>query len=469
MKRKDWEYDEQMTRLGDPLVADQYHFRQARTIFQEGDYERFTVHDYFFRKPPFGSYLLVNGTERVVKNLLNFRFTEEDIEGVKLIDPLSAKQDAEEYLEYLRRLRFTGDIWAIQEGDLAFPNEPIIRVEGNWLETWIIESMILKTMNYASLVATYAAKVVAAAQGRTVADFGLRRAPGDGAGIISTRAAFIGGMQSTSNVRAAVNLGIKASGTMSHEFIQGYFALTGLEANAFVIFGRHNPDNFILLIDTFDTVQGAKNAIRAAETLGMPAEALRIDSGNLAELAKEIRKLDEKRKKFRRIIATSDLTFELVDAILNAESPVDGFGVGTKMTAPSNPPALGGVYKLAAIEGDKLLPTLKISGDMEKTTLPGVKNVWRKKENGKFIGDLIALEDEGNPGNDFGPVLVQAIKRGKPLVEPRDLINIQKFAGENIARLPEIYRKANNPELYPVVISPKLVRLRKELIEITKR
>lgn len=165
MKRKDWERDEQMTRLGDPLVADQYHFRQARTIFQEGDHERFAVHDYFIRKTPFGKFLLVNGTERVIKNLLNFRFTDEDIEGVKLIDPLSAKQDAEEYLEYLRKLRFTGDIWAIREGDLAFPNEPIIRVEGNWLETWIIESMILKSMNYASLVATYASKVVASARG----------------------------------------------------------------------------------------------------------------------------------------------------------------------------------------------------------------------------------------------------------------------------------------------------------------
>lgn len=468
MKRKDWEHDEQMTRLGDPLVGDQYHFRQARTIFQEGDHERFAVHDYFIRKTPFGSYLLVNGTERVIKNLLNFRFTEEDIEGIKLIDPLSAAPDAEDYLEYLRKLRFTGDIWGIREGDLAFPNEPIIRVEGNWLETWIIESMILKSMNYASLVATYASKVVTAARGRPVADFGLRRAPGDGAGIVSTRAAFIGGMKSTSNVRAAVNLGIKASGTMSHEFVQGYSALTGFEDNAFVIFGRHNPDNFILLIDTFDTFQGAKNAIRAAEILGMSAEAVRLDSGNMEVLAKEVRKLDDKREKFRKIIATSDLTFEIIDTMLNANSPVDGFGVGTKMTAPSNPSALNGVYKLAAIEGEKeqMIPTLKISGDVGKTTLPGMKNVWRRIENGKFVGDLIVLQDEGCPGNDYESVLVQAMSRGKPLTGPRNLIDIQKFAAENIARFPDYIRST---EAYPISISEKLAELKTELIEMNKR
>lgn len=470
MKTKEWEYDEQATRLGDPLVADQYHFRQARTIFQEGDHECFAVHDYFIRKPPFGSYLLVNGTERVIKNLLNFRFTEEDIEAVKLVDPLSAKPDAEDYLEYLRKLRFTGDVWAVQEGDLAFPNEPIIRVEGKWLETWIIESMILKSMNYASLVATYAAKVVRAARGRPVADFGLRRSPGDGAGIISTRAAFIGGMQTTSNVRAAINLGIKTSGTMSHEFIQGYTALAGTEVNAFVIFGRHNLDNFFLLVDTFNTIEGAKNAIKAAEMLGLPAEGVRIDSGALADLAREARKLDEKREKFRKVFLTSDLTFELIDEILNAGSSVDGFGVGTKMTAPENPSALGGVYKLAAIEGDgELVPTLKISGDVEKTTLPGIKNVWRRTEEGKIIGDLITLQAEKNPGGDFDPVLTEVIKKGKALVRLRKLEDIQNFARENIERLPMQYARINGPEIYPVVVSDKLTQLRKELIEIARR
>lgn len=468
MKRSDWRYDEQKTRLGDPLVADQYHFRQARTIFLEGNHENFTIHDYLIRKTSFGSYLLVSGIERVIKNLRNLRFTEEDIEGVKLVDPLSAKPEAEDYLEYLRNLKFKGDLWVVQEGDVVFPNEPIIRIEGNWLETWIIESMILKSMNYASLVATYASQVVTAAKGRSVADFGLRRSPGDGAGIDSARAAFIGGAQSTSNVRAAVNLDIKASGTMSHEFVQGYSVLAGSEVNAFVIFGKRNPDSRIYLLDTFDVARGVENAIKATEIIGEPAKAVRIDSGNLGELAKMVRGMDREKKKFTGIILTSDLDVARIKEILDANVPVTGFGIGTKMTAPSNPSALGGVYKLVAIKkGKELVPTLKISGDAEKTTLPGKKNIWRGKQDGKFIGDVIALVEEKKPDRNFEPVLVRAIRKGKLLMAPRSLEDIQRFARENISMLPEKCVKVI-PDPYPVKISKKLRDLRQRLIEEAK-
>ncbi|MEA2098409.1 MAG: nicotinate phosphoribosyltransferase [Patescibacteria group bacterium] len=470
MNRNSWEYDEQKTRPGDPLIADQYHFRQARTIFAKGDQERFTVHDYFIRKTPFGSYLLVAGIERVLKHLYNYRFTEEDIEAVKIIDPLSALPEYEEYLEYLRKLRFKGNIWAIREGDLAFPNEPIIRVEGNWLETWIIESAILKAMNYASLIATYASQTMEVAQGKPVADFGLRRSPGDGAGIVSTRSAFIGGMINTSNVRAAINLGIPVSGTMSHEFVQAYSLIAGSEVSAFIIFGRHNPDNRIYLVDTYDTIQGAKNAMRASEIIGEPANALRIDSGNLAELAIMVRELDRAKKKFTGIILTSDLDIQLLGQIVNAGTPATGFGVGTKMTAPENPPALGGVYKLSALEVDgEIIPTIKISGDEIKTTLPGEKTVWRKTDSGQISGDIITLASEGKPDGKYEPVLVQMMKGGKTrrskmLVEPQSLQDIQVFARKNVATLPLEYRKADNPALYPVRISNNLKNLRRRTI-----
>lgn len=470
MNRNSWEFDEQKTRLGDPLIADQYHFRQARTIFAEGDYERFAVHDYFIRKTPFGSYLLVAGTERVLKHFYNYRFTEEDIEAVKIVDPLSALPEYEDYLEYLRKLRFRGNIWAIREGDLAFPNEPIIRVEGNWLETWIIESAILKAMNYASLVATYASRIMEVAQGNPLADFGLRRSPGDGAGIVSTRSAFIGGMINTSNVRAAINLGIPISGTMSHEFVQAYSLIAGSEVNAFVIFGKRNPDNRIYLIDTFDTIQGAKNAIKASEIIGEPANALRIDSGNLAELAVMVRELDKAKEKFTGIILTSDLDVHLINQIMNAGVPATGFGVGTKMTAPGNPPALGGVYKLSALKvGGKIVPTLKISGDEIKTTLPGKKDVWRRTDGGQIIDDIIALTDEGKPDGEYEPVLVQIMKGGKTrrskvLVKPKDLQDIQAFARGNIAMLPAEYRRVDNPALYPVGISDDLKNLQRRTI-----
>ena len=465
MNRNSWKYDEQKTCLGDPLIADQYHFRQARTIFAEGDHERFAVHDYFIRKTPFGSYLLIAGTERVLKHLYNFRFTEEDIEAVKIVDPLSALPEYEDYLEYLRKLRFRGNIWAIREGNLAFSNEPIIRVEGNWLETWIIESAILKAMNYASLVATYASQIAEVAQGNPLADFGLRRSPGDGAGIVSTRSAFVGGMINTSNVRAMRNLGIPSSGTMSHEFIQAYSLIAGSEVNAFVIFGKHNPDNRIYLIDTYDTIQGAKNAIKASEIIGKPANALRIDSGNLAELAVMVRELDRTKEKFTGIVLTSDLNVQLIDQIMNANVPATSFGVGTKMTAPENPSALGGVYKLSALKIDgKIVPTLKISGDEIKTTLPGKKNVWREVNNGQIIGDVIVLTDEGKPDGEYEPVLVQMIKGGKMFVKPQSLQDIQAFAKKNIAMLLAKYRRVENPVAYPVRISDDLRDLQKRTI-----
>jgi len=476
MNGNSWSYDEQKTRLGDPLIADQYHFRQARTIFAEGDQERFTVHDYFIRKTPFGSYLLVAGTERVLKHLYNYRFTEEDIEAVKIIDPLSALPEHEDYLEYLRKLKFKGNIWAIREGGLAFPNEPIIRVEGNWLETWIIESAILKAMNYASLVATYASRIVEVARKMSTADFGLRRSPGDGAGIVSTRSSFIGGMSSTSNVRAAINLGIPVSGTMSHEFVQAYSLIAGSEVNAFVIFGKHNPDNRIYLIDTYDTIQGAKNAMKASEIIGEPANALRIDSGNLAELAVMVRELDRAKEKFTGIILTSDLDIQLVDQIMNTGAPATGFGVGTKMTAPENPSALGGVYKLSALEiNGEIIPTVKISGDEIKTTLPGRKNVWRRTDGGQIAGDIIALDSERKLDGEYEPVLVQMMKGGKTrrsrmLVKPGDLREIQVFARKNIAMLPAEYRRIENPVLYPVRISDDLRDLqRKTISEIRAR
>ena len=470
MNRNDWDYDEQKTRLGDPLIADQYHFRQARTIFMEGDHERFAIHDYFIRKTPFGSYLLVAGTERVMKHLYNYRFTEKDIEAVKIIDPLSALPEYEDYLEYLRKLRFKGSIWAIREGGLAFPNEPIIRVEGNWLETWIIESAILKAMNYASLVATYASRITEVAQGNPAADFGLRRAPGDGAGVSSSRSAFIGGMASVSNGRAVANLDIRPSGTMSHEFVQAYSIIAGSEVNAFVIFGKHNPDSRIYLIDTYDTIQGAKNAIEASKIIGKSADALRIDSGNLAELAIMVRELDRVKEKFTGIILTSDLDVQLINQIMNAGVPATGFGVGTKMTAPKDPPALGGVYKLSALKVDgEIIPTIKISGDEIKTTLPGRKDIWRRADDDQIVGDVIALADEGKPDGEYEPVLVQMTKGGKTrrskiLVEPRSLQNIQALARENIAMLPMEYRRVDNPASYPVGISDDLKNLQRRTI-----
>jgi len=263
---------------------------------------------------------------------------------------------------------------------------------------------------------------------------------------------------------------------MSHEFVQAYSLIAGSEVNAFVIFGKHNPDNRIYLIDTYDTIQGAKNAMKASEIIGEPANALRIDSGNLAELAVMVRELDRAKEKFTGIILTSDLDIQLVDQIMNTGAPATGFGVGTKMTAPENPSALGGVYKLSALEiNGEIIPTVKISGDEIKTTLPGRKNVWRRTDGGQIAGDIIALDSERKLDGEYEPVLVQMMKGGKTrrsrmLVKPGDLREIQVFARKNIAMLPAEYRRIENPVLYPVRISDDLRDLqRKTISEIRAR
>ena len=467
--KNNWKYDEQRTRLGDPFIMDLYHLLQARTIFLEGDHERNTVHDYFIRKTPFGSYLLVAGTERVLKNLYNMRFSPEDVSEADVILSNMKLDVPEKFLRYLENFKFDADVWAMPEGGLAFPNEPIMRFEGPWLKTWIIESMVLKTMNSPSLVATYASQIANIAQNMTLADFMLRRAPGDGAAISLSRAAYIGGFMSTSNVRAAINLRIPLSGTMSHEFIQAYTKITGSETNAFVIYGKHNPDNRIYLIDTFDPPQGIKNAIKASEILGEAAKAIRIDSGNLVELAKMARDLDRSKEKFIGIFLTSDIDIDAVNRIVNSETPASGLGIGTKMAAPSNPSALGGVFKLVEIEIDGAMePVIKISGDEVKILLPGKKDVWRRSKYGIYLQDIITLAGE-HPQDGFEPVLIKMMKDGKIRVKPGELSEIQKYARKNIESLPLHVRRLEKPLSYPVSISDELADLKEELIKKAKK
>lgn len=459
------------TRLGDPIRCDLYHLTQARTIYEEGDHERQTVHDYFFRKIPWGSYLLVAGLENVLKHLEAFHFIEEDISYIQQIDE-RAKDD---YLNYLRNLKFTGDVYAIPEGCLAFPREPVIRVEGPWLQTWIIESAILKAMNYSSLVATKASRIVYAAQGRPVADFGLRRSPGDGAAVQSVRSAYIGGFFATSNVRAAKNLGIQPTGTMSHESVQAYYEIYGSEIEAFRIFAKHNPENCILLIDTISTEEGAKNMLIIAkeqEGIGYKVKAVRLDSGDLPGLAKKVRAMDKPGRLFLGIMASSDLDEYKILQYLGEGAPFTGFGIGTKLTAPE-PGALGGVYKLAAIEVDgELRPTIKLSEEVEKTTLPGKKTVWRQfTPDGFCKGDVIALTDEPSPNYTecFVPVLYKVMNKGKIIGKFPSLQEIQNAAKENLRMLPDEYRRITNPVPYPVRLSEKLQNLQKDLIKRFRR
>ena len=466
-----WNYDEQATRLGDPLIADKYHFTQARTIWALGFSEVKTVHDAFVRRTPFGSYLLVNGIERVIKHLHNFRFTSEDIEAVSLMDLLNRKPEYEGFLDYLEKLRFRGSVWAIQEGNLAFPEEPILRVEGNWLETWMVESAILKATDDASLIATYASRAKVAAGNVPVLDFGLRRSKGDGANVSSARAAYIGGLDATSNGRAAVNLKIPWAGTTSHEGIMGLTAQLGSEVDAFVAMMTHNEENDVLIADTFGTIAGIENIKRAAKIVGRPAKGARTDSGDTVGYAFEMRKNDPKQKAYEGIMPTGDYTYELIHEAMKRKAPVTGFAVGGKMIAPSDPTTAGLVYKLVLMDvGGEMTPVIKISDDEIKTLLPAKKNVFRKIDEKMFVEDVIVLDGEDIPDGNYKRVLVQAMKGGKTrrskvVYQERTLAEIREFALKNVAMLPEEIRRIENPKPYSVVVSDELRKLQRQMIK----
>lgn len=469
-----WNYDEQETRLGDPFIADKYHFTQARTIWDLGFSEVRTVHDAFARRTPFGSYLVVNGIERVIKHLHNFRFTAEDIEAVGLIDPPSMEAKYEGYLDYLAKLRFKGEVWAIQEGDLAFPEEPILRVEGNWLETWMVESAILKVTDDASLIATYASRAKEAAGNVPVLDFGLRRSKGDGANVSSARAAYVGGLDATSNGRAAVNLKIPWAGTTSHEGIMGLTAQLGTEVDAFVAMMMHNEENDVLIADTFGTIAGIENIKQAAKIVGRPAKGARTDSGDTIGYAFEMRESDPNKKAFEGIMPTGDYTFELIYEARKRKAPVTGFAVGGKMVAPSNPTTAGLVYKLVMMDvNGEMVPVIKISDDEIKTLLPAKKIVYRNIDGGKYVSDVIALEKETIPDGNYKPVLEQAMKGGKTrkskiVYKEKSLSEVREFALNNVAMLPEEVRRIEKPAKYQVGVSDELRTLQKQMIERVK-
>ncbi len=446
----------------DPLIMDWYHIFQAYILFKLGYHKKRVVFDYFVRKTlPNSSYHLVAGTEEVLKRLSVLKFSKKDIKDLQRKFQEKGIVLPDGFIEYLKKFRFRGNVWTIREGDLAFPNEPIIRVEGEFLEVFIIESMLLSRMNYASGVATKASRIVKAARGKAIAEFALRRSPND---EISTRSAMIGGFDSTSNVRASIDLDIPVSGTSAHALVQAFTVLLGSEREAQKIIAKYTD---FLLVDTFDIEQGIKIVISIAKELERKL-SIRFDSGDLIYWAMQARKLDEEGWLGKELLS-SDLEEVKINEIEKSDADVDGYGVGT-MVANIWPP-VGGVYKIVAIEKDgELVPSIKISGDEAKILLPGKKNVWRKIDaEGNFAGDLISLESEASPGENYEMVLQQAIDGGKIIIPYLTVMEIREFAKERLAKLPEKYSRIEDFKKYPVAVSPKLAELKKELIDKNRR
>ena len=426
------------------IVTDLYQLTMAAGYFDNKIRDIATFELSVRQLPENRSYLIVAGIEQSLHYLAQMKFSDDTIKFLKDLPIFS--HVSRNFFEYLKNFKFGGDIYTMPEGTIAFAEEPIMRITAPIIEAQIIETYLLSTINFQTLIATKASRIVHAARGRDVIDFGTRRAHGPQAGILAARACFIGGCKGTSNIFAAYKLGIPAMGTIAHSWVMAFEN----ERNAFHKFYKIFPDNTNLLIDTYDTLTGAKHAA----TIGRKLIGVRIDSGDLVKLSKRVRKiLDNKGLRHVKIIASGDLNEERIDYLLRNDASVDSFGVGTEMVTSKDAPALGGVYKLVELEhNNKSIPKMKFSKD--KITYPGKKQVYRSfDKDGNFTADVIGLEDENNKG---APLLIQAIKKGKLYYKLPSIHEIQENAINNLSRLPEPFKRLKKAKTYPVTKSNKL-------------
>lgn len=446
--------------MTEALRTDLYQLTMMQAYWKSGHNPEATF-DYFVRKIPFGSYLITAGLTYVLDYIENLHFEDSDIEYLR------TQGFDYEFLELLREFRFTGDILAMPEGSIAFPLEPIIRVTAPIMEAQLVETYVLNRMNFSTLIATKASRVVYAAKGRAIAEFGLRRAQGDGH-LEATRATYIGGCASTSNVMAGKKLGIPVSGTMAHSFVTSF----DHEIDSYRAYAGAFPKRCFLLIDTYSSIEGAKKAVIVGKELEKKGERLlgvRLDSGDLCELSKHVRKiLDEAGLNYVKIVASGDLNEWKIDELMRKGAQIDMFGVGTELITGRPTPALDGIYKLSdVVEHGRHIPKMKLSEEIVKATLPGKKKVWRIFENGSFKKDVISLDDEML--DNAKPLLEQVVKNGKIICDRPGLEEIRQRAAENFSHLPDGYKKLEGASMYPVEFSKELIALRETIVEKIRR
>lgn len=458
------------------LFVDYYELTMGKADFDSRN-NTICTENYFVRSIPQGEYMLAAGLEQVIHYMLNLRFTDADLKWLK--ESKATPDMSDEFLDYLRHFRFDGDVYAVSEGTPVFAHEPLINVTGRSVDVQIFETYILSVMNFQTLIATKTARIVHAARGRTCFDFGARRAHGRDAGILAARASFIGGAIGTSLVVAGQYFNIPYVGTIAHKFIQDRPS----ELEAFRAYARSFPHHTILLIDTYDTIEGAKNACivgKEMEAKGQRLRGVRLDSGNLLVLSKKVRTiLDEAGLDDVQIVASHDLDEFQIDRLLQAGAPIDGFGVGTRLATGANfnpltgeggPSALPGVYKhVERIEGNKVISTMKLSDDPGKSTLPGRKQICRLCDaDGNYVKDVISLWDEDleeSEGHTRTPLLVPIVRQGELVYSFPDLREIQAQAKAEFSKLPEPYKALTNAPKYPVTLSAGLGNLQNQLIQ----
>jgi nicotinate phosphoribosyltransferase len=480
--------EEQMGKQNLTLLTDFYELTMMQGYFNNNNNET-VVFDVFYRENPSGSgYAICAGLEQVIDYIKELSFKQEDIEYLR-----SLKIFDEHFLSYLKDFHFTGDIWAIPEGTVVFPMEPLVKVVAPIMEAQLVETALLNMINHQSLIATKASRVVYAAGGQPVMEFGLRRAQGPDAGTLGARAAVIGGCNGTSNVLSAKLYDLPPLGTHAHSWIMSFDD----ELSAFRKYAELYPHNTTLLVDTYDTLRsGMPNAIKVFEELReqgkMPEKyGIRLDSGDLAYLSKKARKmLDAAGFLDAKITASSDLDEYLIDSLKTQGAKIDSWGVGTKLITSRDCPSFGGVYKLAAIKRDgKFIPKIKLSENQWKITNPGNKKIYRvyEKETGKVKADLICLEDEVFTSEQslllFDPIatwkktyleagtytlrelLVPVFLSGKCVYTSPSVMDIRDYCLKEQDTLWDEARRLINPHNVYVDLSVKLYRMKTELLD----
>ncbi|MCY4529290.1 MAG: nicotinate phosphoribosyltransferase [Chloroflexi bacterium] len=435
------------------LFTDLYQLTMLQAYFEEGMTERAVFSLFVRRLPPNRNFLIACGLDTVLGYLETLRFTESDLAYLDSIGMFSDR-----FLSWLADFRFTGDVYAMREGTPVFANEPILEVEAPMPEAQLIETYVMNQVQLQTMLASKAHRVVTAAKGRSVIDFGARRMHGTDAAVNAARAFRIAGVDATSNVLAGKRFGIPVAGTMAHSYIQAH----GNEAAAFRAFAMLYPDT-VLLIDTYDTLAGVEKVIDLANKLGeeFKVRAVRLDSGDLLDLSVRVRAaLDDAGLNRVQIIASSSLDENKIERLISSGAPIDGFGVGTAMGVSADVPYLDIVYKLTSYAGEG-----RVKLATSKPVLPGRKQVIRRSESDRDTGDTIGRADEDLPGR---PLLEPVMRGGERLSSPAGLAEIRSYAAEQVARLPQSVRGlpgADPP--YPVEISSRLRGYHEEVIRET--
>lgn len=481
MNKLDWKDRRNLT-----MLADYYEFTMANGYLENGLGEKITYFDMYFRAiPDDGGFAIMAGVDQVIEYLKNLRFTEEDIAYFK-----SKKLFGDKFLDYLKNFEFTCDVWAIPEGTPIFPQEPLVIVRGPVVQAQLVETMVLLTVNHQSLIATKANRIVRAAKGRPVMEFGSRRAQGYEAAILGARAAYIGGCVGSANTIVDRDFDVPALGTMAHSWVQMFDS----ELEAFNAYARVYPDSCVLLVDTYNTLKsGVPNAIKCFNEEILPTgfrpKGIRLDSGDIAYLSKEARKmLDDAGFSDVKITASSGLDEYIIRDLINQGSCVDIFGVGERLITARSEPIFGGVYKLVAVENHgETIPKIKLSENVGKITTPGFKQIHRlyDKTSNKAIADVVTLHDEEiddtKPYEIFHPLytwkrktvdnfysrklLVQIFDKGLNVYQSPDIHEIKNYCLDQIDLLWDEVKRFEKPHEYIVDLSLKLWTIKDKLLK----